>query len=380
MKLLVFSPYYPPHIGGLETHSDEFNQHLSRHGIDVVVFTPHLPISDSLEGELSPSVRVIRYPAFEIISNFPVPKFWQPIFWRQLSVISREDFDFVISRTRFFLSSLLALAFAKCRKLPLIHIEHGSDFVRLSSSFKTFVAKMYDLTAGRLIFRFSNINISISEAVQRFVARFDSRPSPIIYRGIDFTTIDSTPANGTLREKYAGKIILTTVARLYHWKGIEVSIEAIRQLPDVIQSRIIFLIIGDGEDFKRLQSLNDGLPIAMLGRRKNEEVIGILKITDIYLHSSLPGGGLSTSLLEALACGAAVIATRNEGAEEVIEHNRNGTLIETPDPALFRTAIEGLISEPARRDRYGQSAKLSVRERFNWERTAKQYLEILKSL
>ncbi len=380
MNLLVFSPYYPPHTGGLESHSEEFARALATQGVTLTIFAPLLPEGSPLDESSQPGIRVIRYPAFEIISNFPAPKFWQPVFWRQLSSLSAENFDFVISRTRFFLSSLLAFAFAKYRKLPLVHIEHGSDFVQLSSWLKTFIAKIYDLIIGKLIFRSSTITISISEAVKRFVARFDNRPSPVIYRGINFSALDATPANEAIRQEYAGKIILSTVARLYHWKGIAVSIKAIQQLPDDLRSKIIFLIVGDGEDFDRLQTLSAGLPIVMLGRRKNEEAIGILKSTDIYLHSSFPGGGLSTSLLEALACGAAVIATRNEGAEEAIKHDRNGMLVEAPDPTLFRTAIETLASDPTRRTRYGQSAKQSVRERFDWEKTAEQYLKILKGL
>lgn len=380
MNLLVFSPYYPPHTGGLESHSEEFARTLATQGVSLIIFTPLLPEGSPLDESPQPGVRIIRYPAFEIIANFPAPKFWQPVFWRQLSSLSAENFDFVISRTRFFLSSLLALTFAKYRKLPLVHIEHGSDFVQLSSRLKTFVAKIYDLIIGKLIFRSSTITISISEAVKRFVARFDDRPSPVIYRGIDFAALDTAPADEALRQKYAGKIILSTVARLYHWKGIATSIEAIRQLPDDLRAKIVFLIVGDGEDFDRLQTLSAGLPIIMLGRRKNEEAIGILKSTDIYLHSSFPGGGLSTSLLEALACGAAVIATRNEGAEEVVEHDRNGMLVETPNPELFRTAIETLANDPTRRNRYGQSARQSVRERFTWKKTAEQYLKILKGL
>lgn len=380
MNILVFSPYYPPHTGGLESHSEEFARALATQGVSLTIFAPLLPEGSPHDESPQPGVRIIRYPAFEIISNFPAPKFWQPVFWRQLSSLSAENFNFVISRTRFFLSSLLALAFARYRKLPLVHIEHGSDFVQLSSELKTFVAKIYDLIIGKLIFRSSTITISISEAVKRFVARFDDRPSPVIYRGINFAALDAVPSDEALRQEYAGKIILSTVARLYHWKGIAVSVEAIRQLPDDLRSKIIFLIVGDGEDFDRLQTLGAGLPIVMLGRRKNVDVIGILKSTDIYLHSSFPGGGLSTSLLEALACGTAVIATRNEGAEEVVEHDRNGILVEAPDSALFRTAIETLANDPTRRNRYGQSTKQSVRERFDWGKTAEQYLKILKDL
>ena len=79
MNVLIFSPYYPPHIGGLESHSEEFNQQLAQRGIDVLVFTPRLP-KDAPERETRRGVRIIRFPAFEIIPNFPLPQFF-PFFW-----------------------------------------------------------------------------------------------------------------------------------------------------------------------------------------------------------------------------------------------------------------------------------------------------------
>lgn len=380
MKILVFCPYYPPHTGGLETHSDEFNKSLALNGVEVIVFTPNIPNVENVEEMRFNRVHIIRYPAFEIISNYPVPKFWHPTFWKSLHSLFRSDFDIVISRTRFFLSSLIALFYAKTTGTKWIHIEHGSDFVKLSSSFKTIVARVYDSLIGRLIFRSSDLNISISHAVQKFVALFDKRPSPIIYRGLDFEGIDTVMPDTTFQKKYAGKIILATAARLYKWKGIDTTLASIRELPEEIRSQIVFLIIGNGEDYQRLQTLGESLPIELLGNLPRERVMSILKATDIYIHSSLPGGGLSTSLLEAMYCECAVIATPNEGADEIVEHNKNGILIESSSAEEIGIAIKELVLNPMKRKTFSDSAKRNVRERFSWDSSIGKYLEIFQTI
>lgn len=378
MKVLIFCPYYPPHTGGLENHSEEFNHYLASPEIEITVFTPRLPLSVPEEEHFS-HLRIIRFPAFDLIPNFPLPKFWSLTFWQSFRSLFREDFTHVISRTRFFVSSLLGLILAKVKRIPLIHIEHGSDFVKLSSHWKTWIAKCYDHTLGRLILRSSSINISISQAVQRFVGIFDTRPSPVIYRGIDFAFLDTILPDTSLETTYQDKTILVTAARLYRWKGVEHSIEAIRLLPKELQGQVVFLIIGNGEDFDHLRTLAQGLPIQLLGNLPRKEVISLLKGAHIYLHSSLPGGGLSTSLLEAMESSCAIIATPNEGANEVINQN-NGLLVETASPKSISENITTLVTNPSLREMLSQKAKTTVRERFDWENSKQQYITILRSL
>jgi len=379
MKLLIFCPYYPPHIGGLENHADEFNKYLSLRGMDIVVFTPHLPHSAPEFETRHNNVRIIRFPAFEIIPNYPLPKFWSFKFWKLFFGLFSEKSDIAISRTRFFTTSLMALLYAKIRRSEWIHIEHGSDFVRLSSNFKTFVAKIYDYTFGFLIFRFCDQNISISYAVQKFVKKFDKRKSPVIYRGLDFAAMDTAKPDEEMKNKYRDKIIINWTGRLYKWKGVEKSILAIKSLSEDIKKKIVFLIIGDGEDFDRLKEIAKDEPvIVFLGNIPREKAIGILKISDIYLHSAYMGGGLSTSLLEAMYCGCAVIATPNEGAAEIVKNDENGILIEKPDEKLIANSIVRLIADSEKIKRLGDKAKIHILNNFNWKKSIESYVEIFR--
>src|SRR3989339_611359 len=122
MKLLIFCSYYPPHTGGLESHADEFNKYLSQRGIDITVFTPKLPKNSPESEILYNNVKIIRFPAFEIISNYPLPKFWSLKFWSLFLRLFNQKFDITISRTRFFNTSLLTLIYAKIKKVRWIHI------------------------------------------------------------------------------------------------------------------------------------------------------------------------------------------------------------------------------------------------------------------
>lgn len=377
MKILVFCPYYPPHIGGLETHADEFNKYLSQKGADITVFTPRLP-KDILANEIKYNkVTIIRFPAFEIVPNYPLPKFWSLKFWYLFSDLFEKKFDIVISRTRFFHTSLLAMLYSKIKGVRWIHIEHGSDFVQLSSKFKTAIAKIYDYTFGFIIFKFSDLNISISKAVQKFIYKFDGKNSPIIYRGLDIEEIDRINPDLEMKEKFKDKIIISFVGRLYKWKGVENSILAIKSLPEDLKKKIIFLIVGDGEDYNHLKEISkDDAFIEMFGNMPREKAISILKISNIYLHSAYMGGGLSTSLLEAMYSGCTIIATPDEGADEVIENNKSGFLVEKSDSKLIAEKIKEIISKNTEEQK--KSAKTYIEENFIWEKSIEKYLEIIR--
>lgn len=381
MKLIVFSPFYPPHIGGLESHSDEFNRHLSRRGAKIAVFTPLLP-DDAPETELRHSeVHIVRYPAFEPLHNYPVPKFWDAYFWQQWNALLDEECDIVISRTRFFFPSLMALWYSYRRNLPLLHIEHGSDFAQFNGKIKTTLGKIYDWTLGRLILRHADAIVGNSQASADFVRKLSGRDdASVIYRGANIEAIAKCLPNQEISKKYHGKTIIAFIGRLIDGKGTHDLITALSQLQ---KEDTVTLIIGGGPEEARLKKMVTEYhldnQVVFFGNLPFEKAIGILKTAHIVVNPSYTEG-LPTSVTEAALCRKAIIATNVGGTSEVISGNNDGFLVPSKKPEVMAEKLKLLIENPELRATFSKNAFESVRNKFDWNHSADQYLAIFSKL
>lgn len=379
MKLLVFSPYYPPHMGGLESHADEFNRHLSQRGMDITVFTPRIPKNAPDFEIIHNNVKVYRFPSFEIISNYPVPKFWSAVFWKLYRKLFEENYDIVISRTRFFLTSLLALIYAKVKKVRWIHIEHGSDFVKSGGTFSVIIARLYDYTFGKLILVSAEKIIANSKASAEFCRKISPRINcEIIYRGVEIKNIKFVEPDVKIKERYPNDCIITFMGRLIDGKGVADLLNAAKN----IKENFKIFIVGDGpqaEALKRLAKKSDmEKKIVFFGHQTFENTIGILKISDILVNPSYTEG-LPTTVIEAALCKKAIIATNVGGTPEIISENNDGFIIEPKNVALLKEKLEILIKDKKIRVEFGNNAFEKVKDKFDWNKSIEQYLKIFKN-
>lgn len=369
--ILVFSPYYPPHIGGLENYVQELAMQAAARGHRLTILTSRLPRSAPRDEHPHHNIHVIRQSAFELVTNYPVLLPWHPVL--------KNKYDLIISNTRFFLTSLCALIYSKRTHTPWMHIEHGSSFVNVTSSLTTWLAKIYDLTLGRFVLTHSSINIAISQAVKRFIEKFDQRSTPVIYRGLNTAILTSTQAQLPTEIDAANRVVMVTVGRLFKWKGLTHSIKAVLGLPPEFRNRIMYLIVGDGEDYVALAKQVQP-PVYLIGARSYQNTIGILKAADIYIHASLPGGGMSTTLLEAMYCRCAVIATPHEGAAEMIDDGINGSVVPAADPIALRDALIPLITDQRQQQRYGEAAQRTIQAKIGWPASLQQLEDVWTKL
>jgi glycosyltransferase involved in cell wall biosynthesis len=174
--------------------------------------------------------------------------------------------------------------------------------------------------------------------------------------------------------------VVGNVGALVPHKGQRHLIEAahlvVQQLPDVR-----FVILGEGELREHLERLirEHHLEKHVLLPGFRVDVLGCIKGFDLFVMSSVTEG-LGTSLLDAMACSKAIVASKAGGIPEVVDDRVTGILVEPRDHHGLAAAIVKLISDEQDRQRMATAGFERVSARFTVERmvaeTAKVYARV----
>ncbi|HPP12062.1 MAG TPA: glycosyltransferase family 4 protein, partial [bacterium] len=90
--------------------------------------------------------------------------------------------------------------------------------------------------------------------------------------------------------------------------------------------------------------------------------------------------GLSNALLEAMACGLPVVATKVSGTVDVIEEGVNGFLVEPGNPEALAEAMAGILKDEGLAYRMGQANRKKILEKYSLDKIVDEYLSLYKRL
>ncbi len=227
---------------------------------------------------------------------------------------------------------------------------------------------------------------------------YDAGRISVIHNGLDLTRFlrDDGPDPAAIRREFhvpPGVPLVSMVARRCPSKGFDDLIEA---MPVVLarypEARL--LVVGEGLKSvdgvlrpdttyrdrlaRRAAELGVGHCVIFTGYRADTPAIFRAATVDVQPSRT---EGLSNSVLEGMAAGAAVIATPVGGTPEVMAHDRTGWIVPVQNPPALGEAICRLIGDPARRARLGEAARAYARETHTVERlvdrTAALYRDLL---
>ncbi len=380
INIIQFLPYFPPHKWWLETVAEELSYFYVKNNfweVINVIFNGWQDTSKIEESLLikNKSGKIIWYhnnwykvyllPSFDIISNFPVPKFWKKIFWEILFLPELRNW-IIQTHTRFFLSSFLWGVFSKITKQKWVHIEHGSDYVKLSSNLKSKISYLYDRVIGKWIFLYADKVVAISKACKNFIQKeFVNREIEIIYNGAHFSPIE--------KQNNIWYIKIWFVGRLVKLKWVDMLIQAFQKLKSIYPN-IILEIVWDGEEREKLEKISSS-DIRFLWMKNREEVAYFLSSCDILVNPSFQEG-LPTTILEWLLSKCVVVATDVGGTREISD-KEDLILVEKWNMTDIQDGLEKAILNY---DNLSGKSFQSVQQKFDWDKNIEKYFSLYKKI
>jgi L-malate glycosyltransferase len=227
--------------------------------------------------------------------------------------------------------------------------------------------------------------IAVSDEVRRSIPPATARlvPVTVIENGVDTGRFQRNLAGGArVRHELGiddGAPVVGTVAVFRRQKRLDVWLAAAARIADVVPGAR-FILVGDGPERQALAAL--GARLTLTGRLHfvglRIDVRDYLSAMDVFVSSSAYEG-MPVAMLEAMACGLPVVATRVAGNIDVVDDGATGLLVDEGDPdALARSAIAAL--QPGAASVLGENARRVAEQRFSTARMSAELADVYRSV
>lgn len=247
-----------------------------------------------------------------------------------------------------------------------IHAEHGRD-----ASDPHGLNPKHNFLRRRLV-PFVDRFIPVSEDLQRWlgdVVRIPAAKTLFIKNGVD--TDRYAPGGSAAPDSpwQAGDVVIGTVARIQDVKNHRALVDAFARLRadmPALAPRLKLTIVGDGPLLPalRAQVAALGLQDAVWLPGARADIQALLQSFSVFALPSL-AEGTPVSMLEAMACGLPVVASRVGGIPEVVDDGVQGLLVPVGDVGALAQALGRYAGDAALRAQHGARARARIEERFS---------------
>lgn len=341
MKICLLGQF-PPHIGGVSSHSYLLSQELLARGDQVWVLTyPHPHISDfngiSVQSAWAPSINGLRGLFFSVSS-----------FFKLIRMVRGHKLDLIHAHYILPPGIIVVLVGILTGAKTAVTI-HGSDLSILAQ--KPFLKQV-----TRWVLERADYILVVSKVQERMVQELGINPQNLTLtpNAVDverFSPDKPLPPDIQLDPH---KITLLFVGNLVPQKGVKYLLEAKKLLDadpgmDETGHTYELIIVGDGplkDELEEQVQEDDIKNVVFLGERRDVEQI--MPATDLFILPSI-SEGFPITILESLASGVPVVATRVGGVEE-IELESLVRLVEPGQPEDLARAIKEMKEHSSRKE------------------------------
>ncbi|MGH8657594.1 MAG: glycosyltransferase family 4 protein [Gammaproteobacteria bacterium] len=386
MKLLTFSTLYP-------------NSERPRHGIfvenrlrqllgsgkaqsRVVAPIPWFPFKHPRFGYYAACARVaaveerhgisIQHPRYSLLPKFGMssaPASLAIASFGTLKNILKDGYDFdLIDAHYLYPDGVAAVMLGKALSKPVVITARGTD-INLIPRYR--LPRRMIVWATR---RAAGI-IAVCQALKDAIVMLGIPEDKItvLRNGVDLDAFHPIPRDAEREGLGLKKRTLLCVGLLVELKGHDIAIRAMTKLP-----KYELMIIGEGEEEQHLKTLAASLGVTdrvrFLGAVAQQELKRFYSAADALVLCSSREGWANV-LLEAMACGTPVVATKVGGTPEVVAVSEAGVLMQERSPQALVAAVHALFANYPDR-----AATRRYAERFGWEDTTQGQLHLFSTI
>jgi len=337
MKILLISPTSSG-IGGIAQHIQGLKNFLEKRGNTLEII--------SSENTFTIPIKGLKNPSF-MISSFLKTKF-------------KKNHDIVHAHN---IPSALAMKNSSGKKILTIH-----------GIFSQQIDQLHGSTTGNISSKYEKDALTWADAITVISKEAYNYYTTLGYKVFQIpNAIDLSSFSSKEDKRFEKQIIFA--GRLSKEKGIKTLIEICKNIPNDIH----LIIIGDGpevESIKKIESEYEN--IHYLGSKNHDQTISLIKGSDLLIHPSF-SEGISSTILESMACKTTIIASNVGGNSELIKDQESGILIESTNSEIFCEKIIELMSDESLRNKLSNSSYETVKK-YDWKNVGEQYLELYNSL
>lgn len=367
-QYILFSANYLPNLGGVERYTYNLAKELIHRGHKVTVVTSN--VDNIVNYEIKENIEVYRVPCINLLKGrFPVLKLNKE-FFKLLKSFNNKQYDLCIVNTRFYIHSLFGAIFGKKYSKKTIVVEHGTNHFTVNNKILDFIGHIYEHTITFFMKILCKEYYGVSLACNDWLKHYKIQAISTLHNAIDIDHINYLLNNSQLnyKNKYnllEDSIIITYTGRLVKEKGIIKLIQAVNEI-NKINKKVYLFIAGSGDLFDEINKISNE-NIKVLGKLDFNEVISLLKETDIFCLPTDYPEGFPTSVIEASACKCFVITTNAGGSKELIINKDYGIILKENSVVEIINALKLSINN----EEYMKNAKeLSYNrciKNFTWD-------------
>lgn len=224
--------------------------------------------------------------------------------------------------------------------------------------------------------------LCVSDAVRRYLVSVgvqENRPVTV-YKGHDPSWYDNVaPIALSSISVEDNPFVLAFTGNVRPVKGVDVLLEAVRQLPDTVALKLV--LVGDVRDESIQQMLaKPEIAPRAIATGYRTDALSIVAASDAYVMPSVEREGLPRGVIEAMCLRKPVVVSDVGGLPELVEDGVSGLVVPPRDPAALAGAVAELANDSPRCKSLGDGARKRIEQAFHIRQTIDHVLGLFESL